>query len=118
MRWTTPWWTCRGREPPAHVRCGDTSKYDGLRVTEWVVPTDIEAQANGYFLTLRADEDFKATHAARRDGGQLSTAEQDWRAYADAAMAAAAPNAPPPRLNVLLPIDGATALWVSNPAND
>lgn len=106
------------REPPAHIRCGDTSKYDCLRVTEWVVPTDIDAQANGYFLTLRAYEDFKAAHAARRDGGHLSTAEQDWRAYADAAMAAAGPNAPPPRLNVLLPIDGGTPVWVTDPADD
>lgn len=104
--------------PPPQARCGDTGKYDGLRVTEWVVPIDIDAQANGTFLTLRADEDFEAAHAARRDGGELITAAQDWRAYADSAIAAAPANTPTPRLNVLLPIDGSTPVWLSDPAND
>lgn len=104
--------------PPPQARCGDTHKYDSLRVTEWVVPVDIDAQANGYFLTLRADEDFAAAHAVRRRSDRLITAAQDWRVYADAAMAAAPANAPPPRLNVLLPIDGGTPVSLSDPADD
>lgn len=104
--------------PPPQARCGDTGKYDYLRVSEWVVPVDVEAQANGMFMTLRADEDFEAAHAARRAGDRLAAAAQDWRAYADAAIAAAPANALPPRLNVLLPIDSVTPLWISDPAND
>lgn len=104
--------------PPPQARCGDTSKYDTLRVNEWVVPTDIPVQANGWFLTLRADEDFEAAHLARRKSNRLAAAALDWRAYADAVIAAAPANAPLPRLNVLLPIDGSTPVWISDPADD
>ena len=85
--------------PPPRARCGDTSKYDSLRVTEWVVPVHIDAQANGSFLTLRADDDFEAAHVKQSKYGDLISAVQDWRAYADAALAATPPGMPPPRLN-------------------
>lgn len=106
-----------GKPPPSLGRL-TTSQYDGFKLCETLVPIDIDVQVNGVFATLGADESYVDLVTQRSVGTIDPTIDTDWRAYADAALAANPAHMPPPRLNVVLPDADRLGVVVSDSAND
>lgn len=103
--------------PPLHM-AGQYSGFETYLVNESAIPLDKDIQINGVFATLDADATFLPVLNARSDLRSTDAIEEEWRVYADAAIAAAGPNAPPPRLNVILPRGSTDGLEITSIEED